>query len=395
MVLRGSQIAPPSLKEAEEALQKAKEQYKLAKEESDRAQIDSFKELSKKSLVSESKEELVSLVLKLKQELEVTKKKEYEAELGAEKAKNNLIKTFQQLGCGGAAGAFARTTVAPIDRVKILMQTSHLTGTESSHRSIASSLRHIVATEGVSKLWRGNLTNCVRVVPHTATQFVAYDKFKQLIVGDGGEVTIPKRLLSGALSGMTAASVTHPLDVVRIRLQTQPELKGVGDAIRHVYKEGGMRTFYKGYVPAMLSLSPFIAINFATMDTLKKLYFGSDDSKLSKKQLQSRNPFSILFLGACSGIIAQTCCYPLDTVRRRMQLAGKNYSGLSNAFTTIVKQEGFRGFYKGMSANALKVVPNNAIRFAAFDVLKSFFVSEGRQSERVKVLERRTSTSQK
>ena len=119
------------------------------------------------------------------------------------------------------------------------------------------------------------------------------------------------------------------MDVIRIRLQTQPELKGVGDAIKNVYREGGMRTFYKGYTPAMLSLSPFIAINFATMDTLKNWYYGPQATGLSKKQLQQKNPGVILWcvlllsskksfnvhysLGAISGLVAQTCCYPLDT----------------------------------------------------------------------------------
>lgn len=144
-----------------------------------------------------------------------------------------------------------------------------------------------------------------------------------------------------------------------------------------------MRTFYKGYVPAMLSLSPFIAINFATMDTLKTWYFGEEKS-LSKKELQKRNPFAILGLGAVAGIVAQTCCYPLDTVRRRMQLKGNNYSGTINAFSTILKDEGALGFYKGMSANALKVVPNNAIRFAAFDMLKTFMMTESKGYQEMK-----------
>lgn len=88
------------------------------------------------------------------------------------------------------------------------------------------------------------------------------------------------------------------MDVVRIRLQTQPELGGVRDAVAHVYKEAGMRTFYKGYTPAMLSLSPFIAINFATMDTLKNLYYG--DNGLGKEHLKKKNPGVILWYVARS-----------------------------------------------------------------------------------------------
>ena len=63
----------------------------------------------------------------------------------------------------------------------------------------------------------------------------------------------------------------------------------------------------------------------------------------------------VLGLGAASGIFAQTCCFPLDTVRRRMQLKGKMYDGTVHAFSTIFKKEGIGGFYKGMLPNAVKV----------------------------------------
>ena len=112
---------------------------------------------------------------------------------------------------------------------------------------------------------------------------------------------------------------------------------------------------------------------------MKSAYYGADTAKsASKKELQSKNPGVILAMGAASGIIAQTCCYPLDTVRRRMQVAGTNYTSTLNAFSTIAKVEGFRGFYVGMSANALKVAPNNAVRFAAFEVLKDYYLAIAR-----------------
>ncbi|CAK9042453.1 Calcium-binding mitochondrial carrier protein SCaMC-1 (Mitochondrial ATP-Mg/Pi carrier protein 1) (Mitochondrial Ca(2+)-dependent solute carrier protein 1) (Small calcium-binding mitochondrial carrier protein 1) (Solute carrier family 25 member 24), partial [Durusdinium trenchii] len=360
--------------DAEEALRAAQEKLDKAKEDLDKAKDSTMTALTEDRIAQLSRDELINVVTQLRHQVETMEQREQSAQEAVVKTRLERIKTVTSLACGGAAGAIARSTVAPLDRVKIMMQTSHLTGTEGKYRSVFGTARQIVADEGILRLWRGNLTNCVRVVPHTATQFVSYDKYKNLLINEGEKMTIPIRLLSGALAGMTAATVTHPMDVVRIRLQTQPELKGVRDAVRSVYMENGLRTFYKGYTPAMLSLSPFIAINFASFDTLKTWYYG--DVKMSKKELQQRNPAVILGLGATAGIIAQTACYPLDTVRRRMQLAGKTYSSTANAFATILKEEGFLGFYKGMSANAMKVVPNNAIRFAAYEVLKGMFMSD-------------------
>jgi solute carrier family 25 phosphate transporter 23/24/25/41 len=285
-------------------------------------------------------------------------------------------KTFKQLLCGGAAGTIARTTVAPVDRVKILMQTAHVQKKTHLYGTMGQTIRQILRDDGIVGLWRGNLTNCVRVAPHAAVQFVTYDKIKVALIGSSdGKMSVPERLLAGSLSGIAAASATQPLDVVRIRLQTDPDVKGkVSIAVRAMWNEGGVRTFYKGWTPAMLSLAPFIAVNFATFDSLKSWWYG--DGKCTKEELKARNPLVVLSLGALSGIVAQTICYPLDTVRRRMQMKGKVYPNTPMAFVTIAREEGIRGFYRGIAPNALKVMPNNAIRFAAYETLKNWFVEE-------------------
>lgn len=285
-------------------------------------------------------------------------------------------RTFKQLLCGGAAGTIARTTVAPVDRIKILMQTAFVQKKTHLYGSMGQTVRHIIKEDGIVGLWRGNLTNCIRVAPHAAVQFVTYDKIKINLIGSSdGKMSIPQRLLAGSLSGVAAATATQPLDVVRIRLQTDPDVKGkIGLAVRTMYQEGGLLTFYKGWTPAMLSLAPFIAVNFATFDSLKSWWYG--DAKCTKEELRGRNPLVVLSLGALSGIIAQTICYPLDTVRRRMQLKGKVYPNTIMAFVTIARVEGVKGFYSGIVPNALKVMPNNAIRFAAYETLKNWFVEE-------------------
>jgi hypothetical protein len=162
---------------------------------------------------------------------------------------NALEKTIKQLLCGGIAGAIARSTVAPVDRVKILMQTAYVQKKTHLYPTMLATAKEIIKSDGIIGLWRGNLTNCVRVVPHTAVQFVAYDKFKIMLIGSSdGKLTIPQRLLCGSISGICAASVTQPLDVVRIRLQTDPDCKGsVRLAVRQMMAEpGGWINFYKG-----------------------------------------------------------------------------------------------------------------------------------------------------
>jgi len=190
-----------------------------------------------------------------------------------------------------------------------------------------------------------------------------------------GDFGVRHRLLAGGLAGATASTLTHPLDVVRIRLAVHSELKGnVTHCVKDIMKTGGLRGFYKGYAPTILSLSPFIAVNFATFDSLKSFWYPDPAVK--------QNKLVILGLGASAGLVAQSICYPLDTVRRRMQLKGNIYSSVPNAFATIFKTEGMGGFYKGLSSNALKVVPNNGLRFLAYTWLNQVMGVPPRKKKR-------------
>lgn len=83
-----------------------------------------------------------------------------------------------------------------------------------------------------------------------------------------------------------------------------------------------------------------------------------------------QNPVANLAMGGIAGTVAATVCYPLDTIRRRMQMKGVMYNNQLDAFATIWKTEGARGFYRGWAANTIKVVPQNAIRFVSYEVLK-------------------------
>mmetsp|Transcript_73405 Transcript_73405/g.153213 ORF Transcript_73405/g.153213 Transcript_73405/m.153213 type:complete len:303 (-) Transcript_73405:130-1038(-) len=266
---------------------------------------------------------------------------------------------------GGIAGGCARTITAPLDRVKILMQTQRITsgGAQDKYQGLWQSLVRVYKEDGFRSYWRGNGANCIRVVPYSATQFVTFDHCKTFVCDYFGQSapTVPQRLVCGATAGMCASFVTHPLDVVRTRLAVQPELKGIVHSFSTLWGEGQVAALYKGLGPTLASLGPFVAVNFASYDTIKAYAFTHG---------VQQGPVSSLLMGAGAGIIAQTACYPLDTIRRRMQLKGQNYNNTLHAMKTIISKEGALGLYKGMSANTLKVIPNNAIRFMVFEHLK-------------------------
>jgi solute carrier family 25 phosphate transporter 23/24/25/41 len=285
---------------------------------------------------------------------------------------SRMNKSIFQFFAGAVAGVTARTAVAPIDRVKILIQTNSVVGNSKNYTNIFQTTRHIVQTEGIKNFWKGNGLNCLRVMPHTAIQFTAYDFYKNLLVPEDENINVRKRLLAGTFAGITAGSITHPIDVVRVRLQTQPGISTIPEAFRHVFAENGLRSFYKGYFPAMASLGPFIAINFATFDSVKTAV-----SKLYPDKVNT--PLYVLGMGAVAGLVAQSVCYPLDTIRRRSEVFGKNYNSIPHAVSTIYKKEGVSGFYKGMPANAAKIIPNNFFRFFIFNSLVNWYDAQKKE----------------
>ena len=257
--------------------------------------------------------------------------------------------SIQNFLYGGIAGGCSRTIVAPLDRVKILMQTS------ATNNSLSRVFRDTFRKEGFFSLWKGNLLNCARIVPYSGLQFGTYDLCKWFAFHE--PLSVQQRLVCGSVAGFVAATVTHPIDVIRHRLLMNTDIRTIGQAVQDMMAERGGRSFFKGYGSATVGLVPFIAVNFCTFDTLKS-------------ELEWTSIPGVLSMGALSALISQTVCYPLDTIRRRMQMRNAPYKHGAAAGWHIIRHEGVRYLYAGMSANALKIVPNNSIRFLVYELCR-------------------------
>lgn len=134
MVLRGSKISPEtSLQDAEEAIRAAQEKLDAVKSELARAQSQTFNTLSDDVLLTMDRGKLISTVQELRDRVKFLEREAERAEWMYEETKQKMKETLTQFGCGGLAGAIARTTVAPIDRVKIAMQTAAIKGLEAKY----------------------------------------------------------------------------------------------------------------------------------------------------------------------------------------------------------------------------------------------------------------------
>lgn len=291
------------------------------------------------------------------------------------------IGTVPQLLAGGIAGAFSKTCTAPLARLTILFQVQgmHSDVAVLSRPSIVHEALRIINEEGFRAFWKGNLVTIAHRLPYSSVNFYAYEQYKKILKSIpalyGNERNASKDLfvhfVGGGLAGMTATSATYPLDLVRTRLAAQRSTMyyhGISHAIRTICRDEGVFGLYKGLGATLLSVGPSIAISFSVYESLRSHWLA--------QRPYDPNLLISLTCGSLSGIASSTATFPLDLVRRRMQLEGAGgqarvyNTGLFEAFRHIFRTEGFRGLYRGIMPEYYKVVPGVGIVFMTYEALK-------------------------
>ncbi|XP_018392430.1 PREDICTED: graves disease carrier protein homolog [Cyphomyrmex costatus] len=296
----------------------------------------------------------------------------------------NYKVVMKNLIAGGVAGMCSKTAVAPLDRIKILLQAQH---EHYKHLGVFSGFREIVQRENFFALYKGNLVQMIRAVPYAAIQFTAYEQYKKYSEESFKKCSQVNGFLAGAAAGVTAAATTYPLDTIRARLAFQvtsnPYYSGIKHvAVRMLKEEGGLRALYRGFWPNMLGMMPYAGFSFYTFEKLKYLsikyapHYLCSEHKTNTNSLILNIPAKLL-CGGAAGAVAHIFSYPLDVTKRRMQLAMMNpatykyASGMLPTLRMIYTENGIvKGLYRGMSINFLRAVPFMAVGFATYEVMK-------------------------
>ncbi|OMO91621.1 Mitochondrial carrier protein [Corchorus olitorius] len=312
----------------------------------------------------------------------------------------------KELIAGGVAGGLAKTVVAPLERVKILFQTRR---SEFQSIGLFGSFQKIAKTEGIMGFYRGNGASVARIVPYAALHYMTYEQYRRWIIDsfpDIGRGPVLD-LVAGSFAGGTAVLFTYPLDLVRTRLAFQvvspPKLnvqgiagsdqvyKGILDCFSKTYRGSGLRGLYRGVAPSLYGIFPYAGLKF---------YF-YEEMKRHVPEGQKKNIMVNLVCGSVAGLLGQTFTYPLDVVRRQMQvqrLLASNSPELKGTMETLVmiaKSQGWKQLFSGLSINYLKVVPSVAIGFTVYDIMKSSLRVPSHDEARIEVVtnKRNTQTS--
>jgi solute carrier family 25 phosphate transporter 23/24/25/41 len=150
--------------------------------------------------------------------------------------------------------------------------------------------------------------------------------------------------------------LTHPLDTLRLRLAVDPSCYNLAAAVRALAREGGLPAFYRGLGASMFGIAPYMALELSCYDLLPK-------------EMPS------FARGFSSAFIATVSCYPLDTIRRRIQLVSATALPAGEAIRTILLNDGIKGMYRGFLPNAIKNLPNKGVKLTVFDKAKKAYAA--------------------
>jgi solute carrier family 25 (adenine nucleotide translocator) protein 4/5/6/31 len=282
---------------------------------------------------------------------------------------------------GGISAAISKTAVAPIERVKLILQVQAankqiVAGTE--YKGIIDTFVRIPKEQGVAAFWRGNLANVIRYFPTQALNFAFKDVYKQIFLGGVDQKTQFWRyffgnLGSGGAAGATSLCFVYPLDYARTRLgadvgkgTADRQYTGLVDCIKKTVKTDGIVGLYRGF-----------SVSVQGIIIYRAAYFGCYDTARGSLPDPKNSPFIVNFAIAqvvtiCSGILS----YPFDTVRRRMMMQSGRakedimYKNTLDCWVKISKQEGTKAFFKGALSNVFRGT-GGALVLVLYDELKA------------------------
>jgi len=175
------------------------------------------------------------------------------------------------------------------------------------------------------------------------------------------------------MAGATTKTCVAPLERIKILFQLQamvttdgknPKYRNIGHAVRTIYAQEGVLSFWKGNGTNVLRVVPVYALKFGFNDKFKSMVRKPGQVQLGISQL--------ILSGTSAGLFQACITYPLETVRTRLTLGpsmGAKYNGIVDCFTTTVKTEGVRGLYKGIGPTILSGAPYVGLQMTFFELL--------------------------
>lgn len=289
-----------------------------------------------------------------------------------EKTENPIVGQLKSFAAGGVGGVCAVLSGHPFDLIKVRQQTS------SGNVSAVQAAKSIIKTDGLLGLYRGVTAPLIGVTPMFAISFWGYDLGQRLVrqvkkKEDGATLTIGETAAAGFFSAIPMTVVTAPFERIKVILQIQgqgggdpnkKQFTGAFDVVKHLYKEGGLKSVFRGSVATLARDGPGSALYFAAYEYIKRR---------APKDAEGNASFgSILFAGGMAGIAMWVPVFPIDTIKSNLQSSDKAQS-VAEVTRAIYKRGGIKAFFPGVGAALARSFPANAATFFGVEMTWRFF----------------------
>ncbi|XP_006886436.1 PREDICTED: mitochondrial thiamine pyrophosphate carrier [Elephantulus edwardii] len=297
---------------------------------------------------------------------------------------------FEVAVAGSASGLVTRALISPLDVIKIRFQLQierlHHSDPRAKYHSILQAGKQILQEEGPAAFWKGHIPAQLLSVGYGAVQFLSFELLTELVhrTSEYDARDFSVHFVCGGLSACAATLAVHPVDVLRTRFAAQGEprvYKTLRDAVVTMYRTEGPLVFYKGLNPTLIAIFPYAGFQFSFYSSLKHMYEWAMPA--DEKTNGSRNLKNLL-CGSGAGVLSKTLTYPLDLVKKRLQVGGfeqaratfgqvRSYQGLLDCAKQILQEEGSQGFFKGLSPSLLKAALSTGLVFFWYELFCNFF----------------------
>lgn len=286
---------------------------------------------------------------------------------------------------------------------------------------MATAITDIYRQDGPTGLFRGHSATLLRIFPYAAIKFLAYEQIRAVVIHRKDHETPFRRLISGSLAGVTSVFFTYPLELIRVRLAFEtkaegrsslrsicsdiyhehlarkpivPKMQSGPAAVRNVATaaaatvdtiapRSGLVNFYRGFSPTLLGMLPYAGMSFLTHDTMGDLLRHPSIAEWTTLPKPEHAPagkaaplrsWAELLAGGIAGLVSQSCSYPLEVIRRRMQVGGAVGDGhrlrIGETARLIMRDRGVKGFFVGLTIGYAKVIPMVAVSFYTYERTK-------------------------
>lgn len=288
---------------------------------------------------------------------------------------------------GGTAGLFEALCCHPLDTIKVRMQIYRRSALEGvKPPGFIKTGRNIYTEEGLLALYKGLGAVVIGIIPKMAIRFSSYEFYRSALADkQTGSVSTGNTFLAGVGAGTTeAVLVVNPMEVVKIRLQAQhlhpetaasPRYRNALQACYLIVKEEGIGALYRGVSLTAARQATNQGANFTVYSKLKEF--------LQEHHKTDALPsWETSCIGLISGAIGPFSNAPLDTIKTRLQKdkSTANMSGWSRIVTIgkqLIKEEGFRALYKGITPRVMRVAPGQAVTFTVYEFVREHLETLG------------------